>query len=103
MKVFSAGSATTADTVSMSRRAALSEMLGVIVVLAIPIGAGFLTARPIPNRPNRDAMNIAVPTKLEIDEQQRQEKERRKAAAKQAEDNGSPRTKKKRRQSPAAD
>jgi hypothetical protein len=103
MKVFSASSATTTSAGATSRRAVLSEMLGVIVVLAIPIAAASLTATPIPNPPNREAMNIAAPTRLEIEEQQRQEKQRRKAAAKQAEDDGSPRTKNERRRSPTAE
>jgi hypothetical protein len=105
MNDFSAGSAraSTANPVATSRRAVLSELLGVIVVLAIPIGAVSLTARPIPNPPNREAMNIDVPTRLEIEEQQRQEKERRKAAEKQAEDDGSPRDKKERRRSRASE
>jgi hypothetical protein len=105
MNDFSAGSASasTADTVATSRRAVLSEILGVIVVLAIPIGAASVTARPIPNPPNREAMNIIAPPRLEIKEQQRREKKRRKVAEKQTEDDGSPQGKKERHRSRAAE
>ena len=87
-----------------SRRTALTEMLGIMVVLAIPIGTAAVTARPIPNPPNRKVMNILPPQRQEIELEQRKEKRRRKKAAeKQAEDNRSPRAKRERSRSRAAE
>ena len=87
-----------------SRRTALTEMLGIMVVLAIPIGAAGVTARPIPNSPNRNVLNILPPQRLEIEQEQCFEKWRRKKAAEnQAEDNRSTRAKTERSRSRATE
>jgi hypothetical protein len=53
-----------------SRRAALLEIAGVALVLAVPAGAIFATALPIPNPPNRRQMAIEPEERTEVEKVQ---------------------------------
>lgn len=67
-----------------TRRAAVSEALGVAAVLAIPVVVAVSTAEPVPNPPSRETLNVISPQRLEVIQQRREAaKERRNAARRQ--------------------
>lgn len=53
-----------------SRRELLLEIAGVALVLAVPAGAIFATAQPIPNPPNRRQMAIEPEERTEVEQTQ---------------------------------
>ena len=53
-----------------SRRGLLLEIAGVALVLAVPAGAIFATAQPIPNPPNRRQMAIEPEERTEVEQTQ---------------------------------
>jgi hypothetical protein len=53
-----------------ARRDVLLEIAGVALVLAVPAGAIFATAQPIPNPPNRRQMAIEPEERTEVEKVQ---------------------------------
>jgi hypothetical protein len=58
----------------VSRRTAARELAGIVLVVAILVGAMLTTAGPFPDPPRRRALNVAPPVDLPT-EQQLQEQE----------------------------
>jgi hypothetical protein len=54
----------------LSRRGILLEIAGVVLVLAVPAGAIFATAQPIPNPPNRRELAIEPAERTEVEKVQ---------------------------------
>ncbi len=68
------------DGERVSRRAAVLELAGIAVVLAVPAGAVLTTANPIPNPPSRKTLNFAPPANPGTEQRERAaEKENRRA------------------------
>ena len=67
-----------------TRRGLLLELAGVALVLAVPAGALFATAQPIPNPPNRRLLDIEPEERTEVEKVQHElVRERRREDKKQ--------------------
>jgi hypothetical protein len=68
-----------------TRRAVMIEALGVVAVLAIPVGVAFSTAEPMPNPPSREVLNVISAERLGMIQQRRDAaKARRRVARRQS-------------------
>lgn len=68
--------------ITRNRRAALRELGGILLAIAVPVGAVFLTATPIPNPPSRALLNVLSPARMEaIRKRQEADAARRRATA----------------------